>query len=217
MIFSKRRTSPACILSCSDDLGEQRHEVEHFLNIDAYLEKHRPVEEATNPDLLESVNRMLRPELENILSAKHFALEAIEQTKLRTIPVEGRTQLGLFEVTCTLQTTHSADTRSGAKATSVGSCEISLPSKVSDVQFEKTRLSWRDESGSTRQDHIAHLRSGRLSIGTTPASLIGPSGSSTFRLSINAMSMSLAGSCFSSKSAPGPFHHGIRGRGGTIC
>ena len=37
----------------------------------------------------------------------------------------------------------------------------------------------------------------------TSASLIGPSGSSTFRLSINAMSMSLAGSCFSSESAPG--------------
>src|SRR5258706_13641007 len=48
------------------------------------------------------------------------------------------------------------------------------------------------------------------------ASLIGPSGSSTFRLSINAVSMSLAGSCFSSESAPRPFHHGIRGRGGTI-
>src|SRR6185437_4652819 len=28
--------------------------------------------------------------------------------------------------------------------------------------------------------------------------------------------MSLTGSCFSSESAPGPFHHGIRGRGGTI-
>src|SRR5262245_45301531 len=28
--------------------------------------------------------------------------------------------------------------------------------------------------------------------------------------------MSLAGSCFSSESAPGPFHHGIRRRGGTI-
>ena len=49
------------------------------------------------------------------------------------------------------------------------------------------------------------------------ASLIGLSGSSTFRLSINAVSMSLAGSCFSSESAPGPFHHGIRRRGGTIC
>src|SRR5215472_3257572 len=31
-----------------------------------------------------------------------------------------------------------------------------------------------------------------------------------------AMSMSLTGSRFSSESAPGPFHHGIRGRGGTI-
>ena len=48
------------------------------------------------------------------------------------------------------------------------------------------------------------------------ASLIGPLGSSTFRLSANAVLMSLAGSCFSSESAPGPFHHGIRGRGGTI-
>src|SRR5271168_210686 len=28
--------------------------------------------------------------------------------------------------------------------------------------------------------------------------------------------MSLAGSCFSSESAPRPFHHGVRGRGGTI-
>ena len=30
------------------------------------------------------------------------------------------------------------------------------------------------------------------------------------------MSMSLTGSCFSSESAPRPFHHGIRERGGTI-
>src|SRR5450631_447190 len=48
------------------------------------------------------------------------------------------------------------------------------------------------------------------------ASLIGHSGSSTFRLSTHAVSMSIAGSCFSSESAPGPFHHGIRRRGGTI-
>src|SRR6185312_4667453 len=37
------------------------------------------------------------------------------------------------------------------------------------------------------------------------------------RLTTAAVSMSLAGSRFSSDSAPGPFHHGIRGRGGTIC
>ena len=48
------------------------------------------------------------------------------------------------------------------------------------------------------------------------ASLIGHFGSSAFRLSTTAMSMSLTGSCFSSESAPRPFHHGIRGRGGTI-
>src|ERR1700687_2012157 len=48
------------------------------------------------------------------------------------------------------------------------------------------------------------------------ASLIGRLGSSAFRLSAAAVSMSLTGSCFSSESALGPFHHGIRGRGGTI-
>src|SRR5205809_6682796 len=48
------------------------------------------------------------------------------------------------------------------------------------------------------------------------ASLIGHLGSSAFRLSTSAVSMSLAGSRFSSESAPRPFHHGIRGRGGTI-
>src|SRR6476659_8759552 len=48
------------------------------------------------------------------------------------------------------------------------------------------------------------------------ASLIGRLGPSAFRLSTTIVSMSLAGSCFSSESAPRPFHHGIRGRGGTI-
>src|SRR6516164_8328975 len=50
----------------------------------------------------------------------------------------------------------------------------------------------------------------------TSASLIGRLRSSTFRLSATAVSMSLTGSCFSSESAPRPFHHGIRRRGGTI-
>jgi len=48
------------------------------------------------------------------------------------------------------------------------------------------------------------------------ASLIGRLGSSTIRLSSAAVSMSLTGSRFSPESAPRPFHHGIRGRGGTI-
>src|ERR1700681_3472159 len=48
------------------------------------------------------------------------------------------------------------------------------------------------------------------------ASLIGHLRSSTFRLSTYAVSMSLTGSRFSSESAPRPFHHGIRGQGGTI-
>src|SRR6266850_4460509 len=47
------------------------------------------------------------------------------------------------------------------------------------------------------------------------ASLIGRLGSSAFRLSTTAVSMSLTGSRFSSESAPRPFHHGIRRRGGT--
>ena len=48
------------------------------------------------------------------------------------------------------------------------------------------------------------------------ASLIGHPGSSAFRLSTNSVSTPLAGLCFSSESAPRPFHHGIRRRGGTI-
>src|SRR6187399_1348184 len=48
------------------------------------------------------------------------------------------------------------------------------------------------------------------------ASLIGRLGSSAFRLSTATVSMSPTGSCFSPESAPRPFHHGIRGRGGTI-
>jgi hypothetical protein len=56
----------------------------------------------------------------------------------------------------------------------------------------------------------------RAAVAATSTSLIGRLGSSAFRLSTTAVSMPLAGSCFSSESAPRPFHHGIRGRGGTI-
>jgi hypothetical protein len=48
------------------------------------------------------------------------------------------------------------------------------------------------------------------------ASLIGRSRSSAFRLSTMTVSMSPTGSRFSSESAPRPFHHGVRRRGGTI-
>jgi len=41
-------------------------------------------------------------------------------------------------------------------------------------------------------------------------------GQATFRLSTFAVSGSLAVACFSPESAPRPFHHGIRERGGTI-
>jgi hypothetical protein len=63
------------------------------------------------------------------------------------------------------------------------------------------------ELGSGPTTHSEHNES---------ASLIGRLGSSAFRLSATAVSMSLTGSRFSSESAPRPFHQGIRGRGGTI-
>src|SRR5436853_634270 len=63
---------------------------------------------------------------------------------------------------------------------------------------------------------IARQQGIHPSLECTSASLIGHSGSSTFRLSTTPVSMSLTGSCFSSESAPRPFHHGIRRRGGTI-
>ena len=44
-----------------------------------------------------------------------------------------------------------------------------------------------------------------------------PVGVKHFRLSTSTVSMSLAGSRFSTESAHRPFHHGIRRRGGTIC
>ena len=43
-----------------------------------------------------------------------------------------------------------------------------------------------------------------------------PFGVKRFQTITTSVSMSLAGSCFSSESAPRPFHHGIRRRGGTI-
>jgi hypothetical protein len=75
---------------------------------------------------------------------------------------------------------------------------------------------------SRRINHIPAEQRGHLDanmpwdLELTSASLIGRLGSSTFRLSTTSVSMSLTGSRFSSESAPGPFHHGIRGRGGTI-
>ena len=43
-----------------------------------------------------------------------------------------------------------------------------------------------------------------------------PFGVKHFQAIHRRMSMLLAGSCFSSESAPRPFHHGVRRRGGTI-
>src|SRR5262249_47544883 len=52
-----------------------------------------------------------------------------------------------------------------------------------------------------------------ISVPSLSASLIGRPRSSAFRLSAGTVSMSLAGSRFSSESAPRPFHHGLRRRG----
>jgi hypothetical protein len=59
---------------------------------------------------------------------------------------------------------------------------------------------------------IAHARCSRLALfcRANRPSNVGHAGSSAFRLSTITVSMSLTGSCFSSESAPGPFHHGIR-------
>src|ERR1039457_7631300 len=70
------------------------------------------------------------------------------------------------------------------------------------------------EDEAEQSSLIGRLRSSTFRLSTT--SLIGRLRSSTFRLSTTTVSMSLTGSRFSSESALGPFHYGIRGRGGTI-
>jgi hypothetical protein len=74
------------------------------------------------------------------------------------------------------------------------------------IEPESSRASM-SETGHSRHFH---------DVASESASLIGRLGSSTFRLSTTAVSMSLTGSRFSSESAPRPFQYGIRGRGGTI-
>ena len=71
----------------------------------------------------------------------------------------------------------------------------------------------RTEAGKlqSRRNAVRHGLMAETVIGSLEdASLIGRSGSSTFRLSTVAASMSLASSRFSSESAPRPFQYGIR-------
>src|SRR6476661_281016 len=87
--------------------------------------------------------------------------------------------------------------------------------------FRRTRSYRRDDRLSDRTQNPRYLTacpngSRALRPRAMSASLIGRLGSSAFRPSTTTVSTSLAGSCFSSESAPRPFHHGIRGRGGTI-
>ena len=79
-------------------------------------------------------------------------------------------------------------------------------------------MQWHDRIGRRLKLRDLHILLAVVQRGSMAkaASLIGHSGSSTIRLSTTPVSMSLTGSCFSSDSAPRPFHHGIRRRGGTI-
>jgi hypothetical protein len=96
---------------------------------------------------------------------------------------------------CAVGICRRSNTQFSAEGTPSGS--LSFVRHVSTTSVHGTKRTWSD----------VRLES---------ASLIGRSRSSTFRPSTTAVSMSLAGSCFSTESAPRPFHHGIRGRGGTI-
>src|SRR5216684_2619906 len=90
---------------------------------------------------------------------------------------------------------------------------ISFPQSASTCRLRKTAR-WIDIGPPATERHLLDMAAMLLS--PMSASLIGRLGSSAFRLSTTTVSMSLAGSCFSSESAPRPFHHGIRRRGGTI-
>ena len=93
---------------------------------------------------------------------------------------------------------------------------------IGQPKVDVHRCSWNDGSGSIRSFAtpcrlwVIRDRAKRTANPAMSASLIGRLGSSTFRLSTTTVSMSLTGSCFSSESAPRPFHYGIRRRGGTI-
>ena len=85
-----------------------------------------------------------------------------------------------------------------------------ISSEINARRFTARYLRASDKKDSTPQYVRRLLRCG-ISIRPMSASLIGHSGSSAFRLSTSAVSMSLTGSCFSSESAPRPFHDGVRG------
>src|SRR6516164_6903706 len=86
---------------------------------------------------------------------------------------------------------------------------------LNGISIHRRAPSYHLRLTSETQPYLAKTAAGRVLLAMS-ASLIGRFGSSAFRRSTNAVLMSLAGSCFSADSAPGPFHYGIRGRGGTI-
>ena len=73
-------------------------------------------------------------------------------------------------------------------------------------KMSQVGLTW---AHSSAMKSLTEFCARRLGCYGMSASLIGRSGSSAFRLSTNSVSTPLAGSCFSSESAPRPFHHGI--------
>ena len=86
-------------------------------------------------------------------------------------------------------------------------------------QCYESALGARSLASSIKYGEVGSLRialSATIETALLMPYILGRLGSSAFRLSTVPVSMSLAGSRFSSESAQGPFHHGVRGRGGTI-
>src|SRR6476620_420729 len=110
------------------------------------------------------------------------------------------------EVTKSFLRTHSARPRVDVKSATIGS-KRTVDIEVGCSFLASARLGSMSACGTKRTSGDVRLES---------ASLSGRLGSSAFRPSTTTVSTSLAGSCFSSESAPRPFHHGIRVRGGTI-
>jgi hypothetical protein len=99
---------------------------------------------------------------------------------------------------------HSANAREASRSSRGQRAATAFCASTVHLNRGSTRL-------ATRRDRADVIERPSLEEYSTSASLIGHSGSSTFRLSTTAVSMSLAGSCFSPESAAGPFHHRIRG------
>jgi hypothetical protein len=88
---------------------------------------------------------------------------------------------------------------------------------VNEIGRARISMMVRSMSSNSRPDTLVQDRTHQPHRFSCNARRVHTLGSSAFRLSAAAVSMSLTGSCFSSESAPRPFQRGIRRRGGTIC